>query len=131
MAEQPKPNPKPPTTPPDRPQPKKPIGDPPNKDKPRVAQPGQMTLEPGEHGRSSGSAHTEPLVKAAPAQQPYGRGTYGNDQFAAEHHDDFVNDRALPEGLCDPQEHVQGGPLRPTLKPKEKRYGRLGDEGKG
>ncbi|MCW0233869.1 MAG: hypothetical protein OJJ21_09750 [Ferrovibrio sp.] len=126
MAEQPKPK---------NPEDKTPVGDPPNKDKPRITQrifPAQQyTLEPGDHGRGTGSAHTEPLVKAAPAQQPYGRGTYGNDQFNAEHHDDFVNDRALPEGLCDPQEHVQGAPLRPTLKPKEKRYGRLGDEGKG
>ncbi len=129
---QPKPDPKPPTTPPDQPpgqpQPKKPIGDPPNTKPPAVAigKP-QVTLEPGENGRSSGPAHTEPLVKNSPQSERVGPGTYGNDQFAAEHHDDFVNDRELPEGLCDPQ----GGPLRPTAKPKEDRYGRIGGEGKG
>jgi hypothetical protein len=124
----PKTPPKPPTTPPDQPQPKKPIGDPPSKEKPQSVRPQpQFTLEPGDHGRSSGPTHTEPLVKNSPQQEHYGRGTYGNDQFAAEHHDDFVHDRELPEGLCDPQ----GGPLRPTAKPKEQRYGRLGGEGKG
>lgn len=128
----PKTPPKPPTTPPDQPpgqpQPKKPIGDPPSKEKPQTVQPQQQfTLEPGDHGRSSGPTHTEPLVKDSPQQVHYGRGTYGNDQFAAEHHDDFVHDRELPEGLCDPQ----GGPLRPTAKPKEQRYGRIGGEGKG
>lgn len=130
------PDPKPPTTPPDQPpdqpQPKKPIGDPPSSKPPKTAQPvaigkPQVTLEPGENGRSSGPAHTEPLVKNAPQRERVGPGTYGNDQFAAEHHDDFVNDGELPEGLCDPQ----GGPLRPTAKPKEDRYGRIGGEGKG
>lgn len=131
-----KPDPKPPTTPPDQPpgqpQPKKPIGDPPSSKPPKTAQPvaigkPQVTLEPGENGRSSGPAHTEPLVKNSPQRERVGPGTYGNDQFAAEHHDDFVNDPELPEGLCDPQ----GGPLRPTAKPKEDRYGRIGGEGKG
>lgn len=104
-----------------------PIGDPPSKEKPRITQPQQMTLEPGDHGRGTGPLHTEPLVRNSPQQTHYGRGTYGNDQFAAEHHDDFVHDRELPEGLCDPQ----GGPLRPTAKPKEQRYGRIGGQGKG
>jgi hypothetical protein len=39
----------------------------------------------------------------------------------------LVHDRTLPEGLQDPQ----GKPNRPTLKPKEKRYGRVGEDGKG
>ncbi|QDO97474.1 hypothetical protein FNB15_09435 [Ferrovibrio terrae] len=112
----------------DTPDYKKPIGDPPSREKPQTVQPQQQfTLEPGDHGRGSGPLHTEPLVKHSPQQERVGPGTYGNDQFAAEHHDDFVNDRELPEGLCDPQ----GGPLRPTAKPKEDRYGRIGGEGKG
>lgn len=129
--------PKPPTTPPDQPpgqpQPKKPVGDPPNTKPPKVAQSPvaigkpQVTLEPGENGRSTGPAHTEPLVKNSPQRERVGPGTYGNDQFAAEHHDDFVNDPALPEGLWD----EQGAPKRPTAKPKEQRYGRIGGEGKG
>ncbi|MFN3401636.1 MAG: hypothetical protein ACK4Z4_14955, partial [Ferrovibrio sp.] len=128
----PKTPPKPPATPPDQPpgqpQPKKPIGDPPNTKPPAVAigKP-QVTLEPGENGRSTGPTHTEPLVKNSPQRERVGPGTYGNDQFAAEHHDDFVDDGELPEGLCDPQ----GGPLRPTAKPKEDHYGRIGDKDKG
>ncbi len=124
---EPKP-PTPPTTPPDQPQPKKPIGDPPNTKPPAVAigKP-QVTLEPGENGRGTGPTHTEPLVKNAPQSERVGPGTYGNDQFAAEHHDDFVQDRELPEGLWD----EQGAPRRPTAKPKEDRYGRIGGEGKG
>lgn len=127
-----KPDPKPPTTPPDQPQPKKPIGDPPNAKPPAVVigKP-QVTLEPGENGRGDGPAHTEPLVKDSPQQERVGPGTYGNDQFAAEHHDDFVSDPELPEGLCDPQEHFAGSAQRPTQKPKEDRYGRVGGEGKG
>lgn len=131
MAEQPKPNPKPPATPPDKPQPKTPIGDPPSKDKPRIAQPKQMTREPGEHGRGTGPTHTEPLVRDAPAQLPYGPGTYGNDQFAAEHHDDFAGDGVKPEGLQDAQQRPRNGTPRPTLKAKEDRYGRIRGEGKG
>ncbi|MEK9969133.1 MAG: hypothetical protein VW600_08340 [Ferrovibrio sp.] len=131
MAQPPKPAP----TPPDLPQPKKPIGDPPSKDKPKVVQAivpaQQMTLEPGENGGSDGSVHTEPLVRNSPQRKSVGPGTYGNDQFAAEHHDDFVDDRELPEGLCDAQEHFSGSALRPTREPKEQRYGRLGGEGKG
>ncbi len=123
---EPKP-PTPPTTPPDRPQPKKPIGDPPNTKPPVVIGKPQVTLEPGEPGRGTGPAHTEPLVKNAPQSERFGPGTYGNDQFAAEHHDDFVNDPELPEGLWD----KQGAPRRPTAKPKEDRYGRIGGEGKG
>lgn len=131
-----KPDPKPPTTPPDQPQPKKPIGDPPSSKPTKVAQPvvigkPQVTLEPGENGRGDGPAHTEPLVKDSPQQERVGPGTYGNDQFAAEHHDDFVSDPELPEGLCDPQEHFAGSAQRPTQKPKEDRYGRVGGEGKG
>lgn len=89
----------------------------------------QFTLEPGDNGRSDGPLHTEPLVKNSPRQANYGPGTYGNDQFAAEHHDDFVNDGTgdKPEGLDEPQ----SAPLRPTQKPREKRYGRTGDHGKG
>jgi hypothetical protein len=134
---QPKPDRKPPTAPPDQPQPKKPIGDPPNTKPPKVAQPAvaigkpQVALEPGENGRSSGPAHTEPLVKNAPQRERVGPGTYGNDQFAAEHHDDVVHDPELPEGLCNPQEHFSGSAQRPTAKPKEDRYGRIGGEGKG
>lgn len=128
---QPKSDPKPPTTPPDKAQPKKPIGDPPSQKPPKIAQSQQFTLEPGDHGRGTGPLHTEPLVKGSQRQQHYGPGTYGNDQFAAEHHDDFVYDRELPEGLCDPQEHFAGSAQRPTQKPKEQRYGRIGDEGKG
>jgi hypothetical protein len=127
MAEQPKPNPKPPTTPPDRPQPKTPIGDPPSKDKPRIAQPKQMTLEPGDHGRGDGPLHTAPLVRNSPRQMHYGPGTYGNDQFAAEHHDAFEGDGVKPEGL----DETQSAPRRPTARPKEKRYGRQGGEGQG
>jgi len=104
-----------------------PIGDPPSRDKPQIDPPKQFTLEPGDHGRGTGPLHTEPLVKNSPQRERVGPGTYGNDQFAAEHHDDFVQDRELPEGLCDPQ----GGPLRPTRKPKEARYGRHGGQGKG
>jgi hypothetical protein len=128
----PKTPPKPPTTPPDQPQPKKPIGDPPNSKPPAVVigKP-QVTLEPGENGRGTGPTHTEPLVKNSPQGERVGPGTYGNDQFAAEHHDDFVHDRELPEGLCDPQEHFSGSAQRPTQKPKEQRYGRIGGEGKG
>lgn len=111
----------------DKPKGEKPIGDPPATEKPRVVQPQQYTLEPGDHGRGTGPLHTEPLVRNSPQRERVGPGTYGNDQFAAEHHDDFVNDPELPEGLCDPQ----GGPLRPTAKPKEDRYGRVGGEGKG
>jgi hypothetical protein len=128
------PQPRPPATPPDQPgtpQPGKPIGDPPSKDKPMVtraiAAASQVTLEPGENGGRHGSVHTAPLVKNAPQQTRVGPGTYGNDQFNAEHHDDAVQDRTLPEGLCDPQ----GGPLRPTAKAKEDRYGRVGSEGNG
>ena len=101
--------------------------DKPQIDPPRIDPPGQFTLEPGDHGRGTGPLHTEPLVKNSPQRERVGPGTYGNDQFAAEHHDDFVADRELPEGLCDPQ----GGPLRPTRKPKEARYGRHGGQGKG
>lgn len=111
----------------ERPKGEKPIGDPPGKKPPVIIGKPQVTLEPGDHGRGSGPLHTEPLVRNSPPQEHYGRGTYGNDQFAAEHHDDFVNDPELPEGLCDPQ----GGPLRPTRKPKEQRYGRIGGQGKG
>ncbi|MBS4046131.1 MAG: hypothetical protein KG075_07305 [Alphaproteobacteria bacterium] len=116
----------------DKPDYKKPIGDPPNTKPPAVAigKP-QVTLEPGENGRSTGPTHTEPLVKNSPQSERVGPGTYGNDQFAAEHHDDFVDDGELPEGLCDPQEHFAGGRIRPTAKPKEDRYGRVGGEGKG
>lgn len=115
----------------ERPKGEKPIGDPPGKKPPVIIGKPQVTLEPGDHGRGTGPRHTEPLVKHSPQQERVGPGTYGNDQFAAEHHDDFVHDRELPEGLCDPQEHVSGGPLRPTAKPKEQRYGRIGSEGKG
>lgn len=132
---EPKTPPTPPATPPDKPQPKQPIGDPPNKDKPRVvhriAATTQMILEPGVHGRSTGSAHTEPLVKDSPSQDRVGPGTYGNDQFAAEHHDDFVQDHDLPEGLQDAQQQSRRSTTRPTLKAKEDRYGRIGGEGKG
>lgn len=109
----------------------KPSGAPPGQEKPRIVPPQQFTLEPGDHGRGDGPLHREPLVKDAKMQDHYGRGTYGNDQFAAEHHDDFVADAALPEGLQDSRQQLRGSPERPTLKPKEKRYGRLGDEGKG
>ena len=94
---------------------------------PAITAPKQFTLEPGDHGRGSGPLHTEPLVKGAKAQAHYGRGTYGNDQFAAEHHDDFVNDPEKPEGLSEPQ----SAPRRPTARSKEQRYGRHGGEGKG
>ena len=104
-----------------------PIGDPPSRDKPQIDPPKQFTLEPGDHGRGTGPLHTEPLVKNSPQRERVGPGTYGNDQFAAEHHDDFVHDRELPEGLWD----AQGAPLRPTKKPKEQRYGRHGGQGKG
>jgi hypothetical protein len=119
-----RPSPKPPL---ERPKGEKPIGDPPNTKPPVVIGKPQVTLEPGDHGSGAGSIHTEPLVRQSPQREPVGPGTYGNDQFAAEHHDDFVQDRELPEGLCDPQ----GGPLRPTMRPKEKRYGRVGGDGKG
>lgn len=109
------------------PQNESPVGDPPSKKPPVIIGKPQVTLEPGDHGRGSGPLHTEPLVKHSPRQERVGPGTYGNDQFAAEHHDDFINDPELPEGLCDPQ----GGPRRPTAKPKEQRYGRVGGEGKG
>lgn len=92
-----------------------------------ITQPKQFTLEPGDNGRSSGPLHTEPLVKGSKPQEHYGKGTYGNDQFAAEHHDDFVYDPELPEGLQDPQKPVS----RPTTQPKEARYGRIGGDGKG
>jgi hypothetical protein len=116
----------------DTPDYKKPIGDPPSKEKPQSVQPQQQfTLEPGDHGRGSGPTHTQPLVRNSPQRERVGPGTYGNDQFAAEHHDDFVNDGELPEGLCDPQEHFAGGRIRPTAEPKEDRYGRVGGEGKG
>lgn len=133
---QPKPDRKPLTTPLDQPQPKKPIGDPPASKPPKVAEPvaigkPQVALEPGENGRSSGALHTAPLVKNAPQSERVGPGTYGNEQFAAEHHDDFVQDRELPEGLCDPQEHAAGTAVRPTTKAKEDRYGRIGGEGRG
>lgn len=132
----PEPKPQPPSSdkepkdkvPGDTPDYKKPIGDPPSREKTQSVQSQQQfTLEPGDHGRSSGPTHTEPLVKNSPQQDRVGPGTYGNDQFAAEHHDDFVHDRELPEGLCDPQ----GGPMRPTTQPKEDRYGRIGGQGKG
>jgi hypothetical protein len=109
----------------------KPIGDLPSAKPPVVIGKPQVTLEPGDHGRGSGPAHTEPLVKNSPQRERVGPGTYGNDQFAAEHHDDFVSDPELPEGLCDPQEHFAGSAQRPTQKPKEDRYGRVGGEGKG
>lgn len=124
---EPKTPPTPPATPPDKPQPKQPIGDPPSTDKPQIEPPKQGTLQPGDNGRGTGPLHTEPLVKNSPPQRHYGPGTYGNDQFAAEHHDNFVNDPELTEGLWD----KQGAPKRPTAKPKEQRYGRIGDEGKG
>src|SRR5688572_18389142 len=89
----------------------------------------QFTLEPGEAGRGDGPLHTEPLVKNSPRQGNYGPGTYGSDQFAAEHHDDFVTDGTgdKPEGL----DERQAAPTRPTQKPREKRYGRTGGDGKG
>ena len=89
--------------------------------------PRQFTLEPGDGGSPHGPAHTTPLVKDSPAQKRYGPGTYGNDQFAAEHHDDISDDPTLPEGLQDRQSEVK----RPTLRPKEKRYGRIGGDGEG
>jgi hypothetical protein len=115
----------------EKPKGEQPIGDPPSTEKPQIDPPKQFTLEPGDNGRGSGPLHTEPLVKNSPQQEHYGRGTYGNDQFAAEHHDDFVSDPELPEGLCDPQEHFSGSAQRPTQKPKEQRYGRIGGQGKG
>lgn len=115
----------------DTPDYKKPIGDPPSREKPQSVRPQQQfTLEPGDHGRSTGPTHTGPLVRNSPQRERVGPGTYGNDQFAAEHHDDFVHDQELPEGLCDPQEHFAGAAVRPTLKPKEDRYGRVDGEGK-
>lgn len=119
------------TPPMERPKGEKPIGDPPSKAPPRIVQPRQETMEPGDHGSGTGTIHTEPLVKNSPQRERVGPGTYGNDQFAAEHHDDFVHDGELPEGLCNPREHFAGGPLRPTAKPKEARYGRIGGQGKG
>lgn len=100
-----------------------------DKSSPAPKAPQQFTQEPGEAGRGDGPLHREPLVKNSPRQANYGPGTYGNDQFAAEHHDDFVNDGTgdKPEGLDEPQ----SAPARPTHKPKEKRYGRTGDHGKG
>lgn len=94
---------------------------------PKVPQ--QFTLEPGDHGRGDGPLHREPLVRHSPRQASYGPGTYGNDQFAAEHHDAFVNDGTgdKPEGLG----AAQTSPKRPTQTPREKRYGRTGDHGKG
>jgi len=91
--------------------------------------PQQFTLEPGDHGRGDGPLHREPLVKNSPRQANYGPGTYGNDQFAAEHHDDFVNDGTgeKPEGL----DVHPTPPTRPTQKPKEKRYGRHSGHGEG
>lgn len=89
--------------------------------------PRQFTLEPGDTGGRDGPAHTTPLVKNSPPQKRYGPGTYGNDQFATEHHDDISDDPTLPEGLQTQQRKVK----RPSLQPKENRYGRIDGEGKG
>lgn len=89
--------------------------------------PRQKTDRPGGRGSPKGPAHHEPLSKHSVRQTDYGPGTYGNDMFAAEHHDDFDDDRELPEGLQDPQAAVD----RPTLRTKSKRYGRIGEHGKG
>lgn len=99
----------------------------PNTRPPTVIGKPQTTLEPGEQGRDDGPLHREPLVKGSPPQKHYGPGTYGNDQFAAAHDDDFARDLELPEGLHNPPAE----PERPTHKPKEKRYGRIGADGKG
>lgn len=123
-----RPSEKPPQTEPQGEPPRdQPMGDPPAKKPPVIIGKPQATTEPGDHGRGSGPVHTEPLVRNSPQQEPVGPGSYGNDQFAAEHHDDFVDDPELPEGLQDPQ----GGAVRPTLRSKEKRYGRVGEDGKG
>ncbi len=60
-------------------------------------------------------------------QGDYGPGTYGNDMFTAEHHGSSDYDEELPEGLQDPQASVD----RPTTRTKSKRYGRIGEHGKG
>ncbi len=92
-----------PQTPPKRKLPgdKKPVGDPPSTRKPRIAQSKQQA------------------------------GGYGNDQFAAEHHDTSAKDRELPEGLRQPQKQPRNSQALPTTKSKEQRYGRIGDQGKG
>jgi hypothetical protein len=89
--------------------------------------PRQFTLEPGEPGRGDGPLHREPLVKGSPRQAGYGPGTYGNDQFAAAHADDFDDRLEKPEGLQERRPHA----ARPTQAPKERRYGRIGGQGKG
>ncbi|HEX6957523.1 MAG TPA: hypothetical protein VF194_06000 [Ferrovibrio sp.] len=63
--------------------------------------PRQQTDLPGAHGGPTGPAHHTPLSRGAPRRMPYGPGTYGNDQFAAEHHDDFHD----PSLGCDTDRH--------------------------
>ena len=89
--------------------------------------PTQHHDRPGIKGRASGPAHTEPLIRDSAPQRRYGPGTYGNDQFAAEHHEIIEEQVPLPEGL----EHAQTKVERPTTRPKDRRYGRTGEDGKG
>lgn len=89
--------------------------------------PTQHHERPGTRGRASGPAHTEPLIRNAEAQRHYGPGTYGNDQFAAEHHEIIEEQVPQPEGLDHAQKQVE----RPTTRPKDRRYGRTGADGKG
>lgn len=100
----------------------------PQNETPRTPErPRQRTDRPGTAGRASGPAHTEPLIRDSTAQKPYGPGTYGNDQFAAEHHEIVEEQIPQPEGLEHPQSKVE----RPTTRPKDRRYGRTDEDGKG
>ena len=100
----------------------------PQTEKPRTPEmPRQRTDRPGLPGSPDGPAHHEPLSRDAVPQKRYGPGTYGNDQFAAEHYESVEDEVPQPEGL----EHEQHAPERPTTRPKDRRYGRIGENGKG
>ena len=97
-------------------------------EKPRVPEmPHQRTERAGQRGSPDGPAHHEPLSRDAVARKPYGPGTYGNDQFAAVHYQSVEDEVPQPDGL----DYEQPQPDRPTTRPKDRRYGRDGADGKG
>lgn len=100
----------------------------PQSNKPSMPEmPRQRTDRPGRSGAPDGPAHHEPLSRDAAAQKHYGPGTYGNDQFAAVHYESVEAEVPHPEGL----EREQPQPERPTTRPKDRRYGRIGENGTG
>lgn len=100
----------------------------PRPEKPRTPEmPRQRTDRAGLPGSPDGPAHHEPLSRDSVPQKSYGPGTYGNDQFDAVHYQSVDDEVPHPEGL----DYKQPQNDRPTTRPKDRRYGRTGEDGKG